>query len=101
MIGHLEQRRCVELEGRKACVSLESDFWECLEQIALQCSMTLDRLVAFVGGDADEDELSARLRVFVLTYYQESAGVLLPGPKDIDIIGSSVQDRLFERKRYH
>jgi predicted DNA-binding ribbon-helix-helix protein len=96
-----EQRRCVELDGRKACVSLESDFWECLEQIAVQCGTTLDRLVAEVGGDADKDDLSAVLRVFVLTHYQRGAGFL---PLDADITSVAERaypDKIPEKQKYH
>jgi predicted DNA-binding ribbon-helix-helix protein len=65
-MDHPEERRCVELDGRKACVSLENDFWDCIEQIAVQRGTTLDHLVAQVVGDTAKDDLSAVLRVFIL-----------------------------------
>lgn len=70
-----EERRCLELDGRKASVSLENDFWECIEQIASQCGTTIDRLVAQVVGDTEREELSGVLRVFVLAHYREYSDI--------------------------
>jgi predicted DNA-binding ribbon-helix-helix protein len=46
-------------------VSLEYDFWDCIEQIAILRGTTLDRLVAQEVGDAGMEGLFAVLRVFV------------------------------------
>lgn len=101
MVGHLDERRCVELNGRKASVSLESDFWECLEQIALRSGTTLAHLVEDIGGDAVKDDLAALLRVFVLTYYQERGNLLLPGAGKLDIIEGVFPPNLPDRRNYH
>jgi predicted DNA-binding ribbon-helix-helix protein len=65
----------LELDGRTACVSLENDFWDCIEQIAMQRGTTLDHLVAQVVGDTAKDDLSAVLRVFVLGHYRQHFGL--------------------------
>ena len=100
MVRHLDELRCVELNGRKASVSLESDFWECLEQIALRSGITLARLVESIGGDAVKDDLAALLRVFVLAYYQEHGDLQLPGAGESNII-EGVPPNLSDKRRYH
>lgn len=62
--------------GRKTCVSLENDFWDCIEQIATQRGTSLDRLMAQIFGDAAKEDPSSVLRVFVLAHYREYFGLM-------------------------
>jgi predicted DNA-binding ribbon-helix-helix protein len=78
-----EERRCMQLDGGKACVSLASGFWDSIEQIATQRGTTLERLVAQVVGDANKDEMSTMLRVYVLAYYQQDFGYPLLNVSDL------------------
>lgn len=96
-----EERRCVELDGRKACVSLETDFWECIEQIALQHGTTLNHLVAQVVGDTSKDDLSAVLRVFVLTHYREHFGLLTAKDSAPAVAEDGVPCRMEEKRQIH
>jgi predicted DNA-binding ribbon-helix-helix protein len=96
-----EEQRCLELGGRKACVSLEADFWECLDQIAEQSGTTVDRLAAEIGGDADEEELSAALRVFVLAHFQENAGWPTSDASNDGIAERATPYRMLQKKKYH
>lgn len=53
---------------RRAIIYLESDFWECLEQISERRGVTLDELTTGNGRDIWTYGLPAALRVFVLCY---------------------------------
>jgi predicted DNA-binding ribbon-helix-helix protein len=101
MDRQFEERRCVELDGRKACVSLENDFWDCIEQIAVQRGTTLDHLVAQVVGDTAKDDLSAVLRVFVLTHYWQHFGGLTTKVSAPAVAEDGVPYRMTEKRQIH
>jgi predicted DNA-binding ribbon-helix-helix protein len=69
-----EQLRCLELGGGKAYISLEIDFWDCLDNIAERRGTTVDGLATEICVDHDIDNFPATLRVFVLNYFQERSG---------------------------
>jgi predicted DNA-binding ribbon-helix-helix protein len=96
-----EERRCVELDGRTACVSLENDFWDCIEQIAMQRGTTLDHLVAQVVGDTAKDDLSAMLRVFVLTHFRQRFGLLASEVPAPSVAEDGVLYRMTEKRQIH
>jgi predicted DNA-binding ribbon-helix-helix protein len=96
-----EERRCVELDGGKACVSLENDFWDCIEQIAVQRGTTLDHLVAQVVGDTAKDDLSAVLRVFVLGHYRQHFGGLTTKDLAPAVAEDGVPYRMTEKRQIH
>jgi predicted DNA-binding ribbon-helix-helix protein len=101
MTGQLEeQERYVDMDGRTACVSLEGEFWDCLDEIATRCDVALGRLLTYVGGDADDHDLSGLLRVFVLTFYRNRAG-LFPICPDPPYIDEGLQYKLLDKKSYH
>ena len=80
---------------------LENDFWECIEQIATQRGITIDRLVAQVVGDASKDELSAMLRVFVLSYYRQCLGELSSCELDVLAFEESLLDDKPRKPQIH
>jgi predicted DNA-binding ribbon-helix-helix protein len=96
-----EERRCLELGDRRACVGLESDFWECLDLIAEQSGTTVDRLATAIGGGFEKDELSAALRVFVLTHFREGGGWLGPEGLNEDIAGRPSLDKMSKKHKSH
>jgi hypothetical protein len=71
-----EERRCVELDGRKACVSLEN-------------------------GDTAKDDLSAVLRVFVLTHFRQHFGGLTTKDSAPAVAEDGVPYRMTEKRQIH
>jgi predicted DNA-binding ribbon-helix-helix protein len=96
-----EERRCLELDGRKACVSLENDFWECIEEIAGQRGTTIDCLVAQVVGDAAKEDLSGVLRVFVLGQYREYFGLMTTDMSSSAVAEVGSPYRMPEKRQIH
>jgi predicted DNA-binding ribbon-helix-helix protein len=96
-----EERRCVDLDGRKACVSLENDFWECIEQIASQRGTTIDRLVAEVVGDTEREHLSGVLRVFVLAHYREYFGLMTTDVSYAAVAEDGLPYSMAEKRKIH
>jgi predicted DNA-binding ribbon-helix-helix protein len=96
-----EKQRCVKLDGRKARVSLENDFWECIEQIASQRGTTIDRLVAQVVGDAEKEDLSGVLRVFVLAHYRHYFGLMTADVSYAAVAEDGLPYSMTEKRKIH
>lgn len=72
-------KRSIVIAGHKTSVSLEDAFWQGLKEIAVGRNLTLSELVATIDTDRHGGNLSSAIRLFVLDYYRERAGVLRPG----------------------
>jgi predicted DNA-binding ribbon-helix-helix protein len=101
MIKRSEEWRCVELDGRKACVSLENDFWDCIEQIVKQRGTTLDHLVSQVVGDAAKEDFSSVLRVFVLAHYREYFGLMTYDLPLAAVAEDGLPYKMFNKRKRH
>lgn len=69
----LDQRvvkRSIVINGHKTSVSLESDFWKGLRQIAEIKQTTLSKLIASIDSQRKNGNLSSAIRLFVLGYHQ-------------------------------
>ncbi len=71
-------KRSIVIAGHKTSVSLEDAFWQGLKEIANGRDMTLSDLVATIDTDRHHGNLSSAIRLFVLDYYRERAGVSVP-----------------------
>jgi predicted DNA-binding ribbon-helix-helix protein len=67
----MEEREFV-FNGDSACICLEEPFWDCLEDLAAQRTVSLPRLISEIGDQ--QTDLSSALRVHVLLHYQRLAG---------------------------
>jgi len=63
-------KRCVTISGRKSGVSLESAFWDALEEIADIRDTTRATIVSTIESEGRPRNLSSAIRVFVLDYYR-------------------------------
>ena len=63
-------KRSVVLDGHKTSVSLENEFWSALREIASREKTNVSKLVARIGHDRTNINLSSTIRVFVLNYFQ-------------------------------
>ena len=68
-------KRSIVIAGHKTSVSLENAFWQGLKDIAGERELTLSDLVATIDTDRHHGNLSSAIRLFVLDYYRERAGV--------------------------
>ncbi|RYH68001.1 MAG: hypothetical protein EON54_03210 [Alcaligenaceae bacterium] len=62
--------------GRPIRIALEEQFWECLEDLAIEQDLALRTLVARIGGQFPLDVASA-LRLYVLDDVLQKAGYTL------------------------
>lgn len=69
------QRRIVSINTFPIYISIEEEFWDCLEEIADNRSTSLHRLLHEIADERDSD-LASRIRVFVLSHYQAHRGSL-------------------------
>ena len=63
-------KRSVVLGGHKTSVSLESEFWQALRDIADRQSVNVSKLVQKIDGNRGDGNLSSAVRVFVLDHFR-------------------------------
>jgi predicted DNA-binding ribbon-helix-helix protein len=66
----LQKKRAVKLFGHKTAVSVETEFWDNLKEIAANRQMAVSGLIEEIERDRISTNLSSSIRVFVLRYYQ-------------------------------
>lgn len=72
------RKRSVNIAGHKTSVSLEEPFWDALKAIAAAEGLSLSALVARIDAGRAEggpENLSSALRLYVLDYLRNRAGV--------------------------
>ncbi len=63
------RKRSVSLNGHKTSVSLESEFWDALKEIADFQNVPLFELASKIDRDRGSGNLSSALRLYVLAHY--------------------------------
>lgn len=78
-------KRSIVLQGHKTSVSLESEFWEGLREIATRKKMRLPALLMEIDAGRRNANLSSAIRIFVFQYfrYPGHAGKPQPGPRGV------------------
>ena len=66
-------KRSFNISGHRTSISLEAEFWEALQDIAARRACSLARIVSDVDAARGEAGLSSAVRVYVLTWYRNSA----------------------------
>jgi predicted DNA-binding ribbon-helix-helix protein len=66
-------KRSVIIHGHKTSVSLESEFWHCVRQIAAREGTTISDLVSGIDRTRGDSNLSSAIRLFVLQDFQSRA----------------------------
>ena len=70
-----KRKRSVTLSGHRTSISLETEFWRALAEIAAETKRPLARLIDEVDKREGRDKnLSSALRVFVLAHYRAKRG---------------------------
>ena len=59
-------KRSVVIAGHKTSISLEDEFWNCLQEIAKGRGQTLSALIGSIDTDRQLGNLSSAIRLFVL-----------------------------------
>jgi predicted DNA-binding ribbon-helix-helix protein len=64
-------KRSIVLSGHKTSVSLEDEFWNCLQEIAGECGKSVSRLVSDIDAERKFANLSSAIRMFILGHYRD------------------------------
>jgi len=72
-------KRSLSVAAHRTSISLEDAFWTGLRDIAALRGIAAAALVAEIDRDRGGANLSSAIRVFVLTFYRERAGVAVAG----------------------
>lgn len=59
-------KRSVSIAGHRTSISLESEFWDALRELATARGQSLQSLVAAIDADRNGRNLSSAIRIFVL-----------------------------------
>jgi predicted DNA-binding ribbon-helix-helix protein len=68
-------KRTVYMDGRKSSISLEDAFWSCLKEIAHAQGTTPSAMVAEIDKTRQHGNLSSAVRLFVLDWVRNRAGL--------------------------
>jgi predicted DNA-binding ribbon-helix-helix protein len=64
-------KRSIDVAGLKTSVSLETEFWDALKEIATALNIPVRKLVSTIKtGRKPGRNLSSAIRVFILEYYR-------------------------------
>src|SRR3974390_2952295 len=75
MNGSTVQKRSIAIRDRKTSVTLESEFWDALKEIAALQRTRVSELVATIdAGRGPAVNLSSAIRVFLLQHYRRVGG---------------------------
>ena len=69
------EKRSVVVGGHKTSVSLETEFWNGVKEIAHDRKMTLSEMVSDIDTNRSQGNLSSAIRLFVLDHYRNSNAV--------------------------
>ena len=72
MAARYTQKRSITVAGHRTSITLESDFWESLKDIAKERGQSVNVLIAELDA-AQPENLSSALRVFVLNHYKKKS----------------------------
>jgi predicted DNA-binding ribbon-helix-helix protein len=67
------QKRSFAIKGHRTSISMETPFWEALQQAAALEKSTLAGLVAAIDARRGDAGLSSAVRVWVLDYFRKRA----------------------------
>ena len=71
-------KRSVTIAGHSTSVSLESEFWDALKEIARRSDRSVADILREIDASRDDVGLSTAARIYALTYFSE----LSPVPDD-------------------
>ena len=63
-------KRSIVINGHRTSISLESEFWNALRQIATEHDRAVSQLVSSIDTNRTSANLSSAIRLFVLGHYQ-------------------------------
>ena len=72
------QKRSFAIKGHRTSISMETPFWEALQQAATLEETSLAGLVAGIDATRGEAGLSSAVRVWILDYFRRRS---LPAPR--------------------
>ena len=76
-------KRSIVLQGHKTSVSLESQFWDGLREIAARKKMPMPALLMEIDAGRQNANLSSAIRIFVFEYFRNRGHAAKPqaGPR--------------------
>ena len=70
------RKRSITIAGHATSISLEAPFWDALKEIATHQKISPQDLIAEIDNTKRMASLSSAIRVYILSWYQDSISVL-------------------------
>lgn len=64
------EKRSITLFAHRTSISLETEFWSALQDVARQREMSLQKLIEDIDEHRNGDNLSSAIRVYLLNAYR-------------------------------
>lgn len=68
-------KRSITISGHSTSIFIEDEFWQALKEIAAEKGISVPALIGEIDADnistKSATNLSSRIRVYILLYYQE------------------------------
>lgn len=66
-------KRSLTIAGHRTSIALEPEFWDALEAIARERSLSLPALIAEIDETREKANLSSAIRLAVLAWYRKAS----------------------------
>ena len=64
------RKRSIKIEGHATSISLEDEFWDGLQEIAVARDCGITNLIETIDNTRETQNLSSAIRLYVLKYYK-------------------------------
>lgn len=64
------RKRSLTIAGHRTSIALEDEFWDALEQMAADKSLSLPALIAQIDTGRTSTNLSSSIRVYILNHFK-------------------------------
>ena len=68
-------KHTLNIHGRKTSISLETEFWDALQEIADEKRLSVTELVRQIDAERKNVNLSSAIRVYVFKHYHAAAQI--------------------------
>ena len=65
------KKRSVNIHGHQTSLSMEEEFWSALRDIAEKENLSINKIIAKIDDESDNNNLSSSIRIYVLNTLTE------------------------------
>jgi predicted DNA-binding ribbon-helix-helix protein len=66
------KKKSICLFGHRTSITLEEQFWDALREISIKKDLSVQKLVEHIDEKRAHKNLSAAIRIYILSFYQKT-----------------------------